>query len=384
MQTGEKAMRDGDHDNTRWTAGALPSLTRRGALRAAASAAALTSAGLGARQAAAQARTTTTVAGFETTADVAKAEQEGELLFYTHDGENAGAAIVEAFSKDFPKIRGNYVRAQNGALYSKVLAERSAGRFNVDVIQFSEVGTAIDFQKRGGYERYVSPQMAAYAPEHLSTPSGDYTWVGVTIAGICYNTTKVQPADAPKTWKDLLDPRWRNAISTKQSTSGTQFVEWYELRRLYGDEYWKAFAKQRPRGFDSRAQLFDRLAKGDDKVCALAEWAGYVLIKQRGAPVAFVAPEDGLPASQLVAGVVSKAPHPEAARLFLDWLLSTKGQTFYQENPYLFYGSVRKDAPAMPGDKRLSDFKLLVPTDMPAYLGSHDTFTKEWNAMLGL
>jgi hypothetical protein len=47
-----------------------------------------------------------------------------------------------------------------------------------------------------------------------------------------------------------------------------QFVEWYELRKLYGNDYWKAFAKQRPHGFDSRAQLFDRLAKGDDKICA--------------------------------------------------------------------------------------------------------------------
>ena len=341
-------------------------------------------AALAATPAAAQERKATTVAGFETTADVAKAEQEGALLFYTHDGENAGAAVMEAFSKDFPKIKANYVRAQNGALYSKILAERSAGRYNVDVIQFSEVGTAIDFQKRGGYERHVSPQLSAYAPEHLSTPPGDYTWVGVTIAGICYNTTKVTEADAPKTWKDLLDPRFRNAMSTKQSTSGTQFVEWYELRRLYGDGYWKEFAKQRPRGFDSRAQLFDRLAKGDDKVCALAEWAGYVLIKQRGAPVAFVAPEDGLPASQLVAGLVSKAPHPEAGRLFLDWLVSPKGQTFYQENPYLFYGSVRKDAPPMPGGKRLSDFKMLIPTDLPAYLASHDTFIKDWNGMLGL
>ena len=332
----------------------------------------------------AQTRTVTDVAGIQTSADVAKAEQEGGLLFYTHDGENAAAAVVEAFGKDFPKIKCNYVRAQNGALYSKLLAERSAGRFNVDVVQFSEIGTAIDFQKRGGYERHLSPQAAAYAPEHLSTPPGDFTWVGVTIAGICYNTTKVSEADAPKTWKDLLDPRFRNAMSTKQSTSGTQFVEWYELRRLYGDEYWKQFAKQRPRGFDSRAQLFDRLAKGDDKVCALAEWAGYVLIKQRGAPVAFVAPEDGLPTSQLVAGVVAKAPHPEAARLFVDWLTSAKGQVFYQDNPYLFYGSVRRDMPAMPGGKRLSDFKMLVPTDLPAYLASHDTFTKEWNAMLGL
>ncbi len=332
----------------------------------------------------AQDRAATTVLDFQTSADVAKAEAEGELLFYTHDGEQAAASVVEAFSKDFPKIKGNYVRAQNGALYSKVLAERSAGRFNVDVIQFSEIGTAIDFQKRGGYARHLSPQASAYEAKDLSAPPGDYFCTGVTFGGIAYNTDKVTAADAPKTWKDLLDPRWRNAISTKQSTSGMQFVEWYELRRLYGDEYWRAFAKQRPRGFDSRVQLFDRLAKGDDKVCALAEWAGYLLYKDKGAPIAFVAPPDGLPSSPLWAGAVDRAPHPEAARLFIDWLMSNRGQALYQNNPYLYYGSVRRDSLPMPGGKQLHDFKLLLPTDMPAYLASQPVFTKEWNGMLGL
>ena len=91
------------------------------------------------RIARAQSRPVTTVQGFETGADVAKAEAEGEVLFYTHDSDPAGAALMQAFSKDFPKIKGSYLRAQTGALYSKILAERSAGRFAADVIQFSEV-----------------------------------------------------------------------------------------------------------------------------------------------------------------------------------------------------------------------------------------------------
>src|SRR4051794_4457541 len=164
---------------------------------------------------------------FKTGADIAKAEQEGELVYYSHDGEAGASAVVGGFLKDFPKIKAKYVRAQTGALFNKVLSERAAGRFDVDVIQFSEIATAVDFQKRGGYERYVSPQTEAYSPEHLSPTPGDYFWVGVTFAGIGYNTDRVPAAEAPKTWKDLLDPRWRNAMSTKQATSGMQFMEWY-------------------------------------------------------------------------------------------------------------------------------------------------------------
>jgi iron(III) transport system substrate-binding protein len=82
--------------------------------------------------------------------------------------------------------------------------------------------------------------------------------------------------------------------------------------------------------------------------------------------------------------MVDKAPHPEAARLFVDWLMSLRGQAVYQENPDLLYGSVRKDAPPMPGGVRLRDFKLLIPTDMQDFLGSRKAFNTEWNGMLGL
>jgi len=361
-------------------------ITRRDALQAGLALATLPLTGLLPASAVAQTRAPTKVLDFTTTADVAKAEQEGEFLFYTHDSEPAGASVVEAFTKDFPKIKGKYLRAQNGALYSKVLAERQANRFVVDVIQFSEPATALDFQKKGGYMRHVSPQSEFYAAEHLSNPVGDFFCPGVTFAGICYNTDKVKPEEAPKNWKDLLHPRWTNAMSVKQSTSGLQFVQWYELKKLYGDSYWKEFAKLKPRGFDSRAQLFDRLAKGDDKICGLAELAGYLLQKEKGAHIAFVTPPDGLPAGTLWNGVVDKAPHPEAAKLFVDWLMSPRGQNHYQTNPYFYYGSVRKDAPPMPGGTRLRDFKLLAPTaaEMPAYMASQEAFTKEWNAMLGL
>ncbi len=361
-------------------------LTRRAALWCGLGTAALPLAWLSADRV--RAETVTTVNGVKTEADVAKAEQEGGVLYYTHDGEAGAAAMVDAFTKTFPKIKATYFRAQTGALYSKLLAERSAGRFVADVVQFSDIATTLDFKKRGGYEHYASPEDSAYAPQYLSSPPGDYFMVGMTFGGIGYNTDRVSADEAPKTWKDLLDPRWRNAMSTKQATSGMQFVEWYELQKLYGPEFWTAFAKQRPRGFDSRVQLFDRLARGDDKVCALAEYAGYLLYKQKGAPIAFVAPPGGLPATPAIAGIASKAPHPEAAKLFMDWMMSPVGQKVYQENPQLYYASLRNDAPPLPGGKRLSEFKLLSPTDNPTelqdYLASQSKFTTEWNKMLGL
>ncbi len=154
--------------------------------------------------------------------------------------------------------------------------------------------------------------------------------------------------------------------------------------RSTANDFWQEFAKQRPRGFDSRAQLFDRLAKGDDRVCALAEYAGYTLFKEKGADIEFVAPPDGLPATPIFIGVVNRRPTAEAARLFVDWALSKRGQAVYQTHKILLYGSLRGDAGPMPTGKRLTDFKLLFPTDWADFQASHTAFVKEWNAIMGL
>jgi iron(III) transport system substrate-binding protein len=361
------------------------SVTRRGFLKVGAAAAA---APLLLRAPAARAqgavKSPTKVLDFQTFADLAKAEQEGEVVYYGHDGEAAIAELLETFRKDFPKIKTNYVRAQTGGLYAKVLAERSASRFLVDVLQLSEPTPALDFQKKGGYELYVSPEHAAYKPIYQSNPPGYFAFAGVTFAGIGYNRAKVKPDQAPKEWKDILNPAFKDGISAKLSNSGMQHAQWYALRKLYGADFWQQFAKQRPRGFDSRAQLFDRLAKGDDRVCTLAEYAGYILFKEKGADIEFVSPSDGLPATPINLGVVNRAPHPEAAKLFVDWALSKRGQNVYQTHKILLYGSLRNDAPPMATGKRLSDFKLLLPSDLSDFESSHAAFVKEWNGIMGL
>src|ERR1051325_3369318 len=139
--------------------------------------------------AAAQARATK-VLDFQTGADVAKAEQEGEVIYYGHDGEQGIAVLLDAFKKDFPKIKTSYVRLQTGALYAKITAERSAGRFAVDVLQLSDISPAIDFQKKGGWEKYMSPEYAAYKAEYQSTPDGYYGVPGVGFAGTSDNPPK--------------------------------------------------------------------------------------------------------------------------------------------------------------------------------------------------
>ena len=122
--------------------------------------------------------------GFKTCADVAKAEQEGNLVLYSPDPEEGSAKLMEAFHNAFPKITTNFIRLQTGALYQKLMTERRAKTYQVDVLQLTDMGYVPDFQKRGGYVQYVSPEMDAYKADNMSTPKGYWTWSSYIMAGL--------------------------------------------------------------------------------------------------------------------------------------------------------------------------------------------------------
>jgi iron(III) transport system substrate-binding protein len=322
------------------------------------------------------------VQGFKTCADIAKAEAEGELVVYATNPEAAELRVLAEFNKLFPKIKTNYTRLQAGALYAKVSAERQAKTYTVDVMQISDMGMVLDFQKKNGYVQYVSPQLSSYKAEYKSQPEGFWSWGAIGPAGLAYNTTTVTPDQAPKTWQEAIDPKWTDAITVKLSTSGLQHVAWFELRRLFGPDYWKKFGELKPKGFDSYVQQFDRLVNQQDKLIHTAQYSGYLEWKAKGAPVGFVAPADGLPATPESWGIPTDGPHPNAARLFIDWFLSELGQEAMAKNLYLH--SPRAGAKPPPGGEPLEKLTLLMPTDWETFLKSRTEFAKEWDRYTGL
>lgn len=320
--------------------------------------------------------------GFKTCADVAKAEQEGEVVFYTTDPPAGTTEVLNAFMKDFPKIKASFIRLQAGNLFAKLMAERQAKTYLADVMAISEMTFATDLQKRGGYVQYVSPEHAAYRADFKSKPEGYWTWGALIVAGIAYNPKLVKAEDVPQNWTDLLDPKWEGQMSVKLSTSGLQHGTWWKLRKMYGDEYWTKFAPLKPRAFDSYVQQFDRMINGQDKLVHGAQYSGYLQLKAKGAELAFVFPKDGLFVGQQIYGLIADAPHPEAAKLFLDWMLGIPGQTAMQNAHFL--SSPRNDTPPPPGGLPTKDMKLIFVDDWDDYLKSRPTFVAFWDRMLGL
>ena len=320
--------------------------------------------------------------GFKTCAHVEQADKEGTLTIYSPDPETNQVATINAFMAVFPKIKVTYLRLQTGALYAKLMAERQAKTYQPDVLTLTDMTFVLDFQKRGGWARYESPELAAFKPEHKSKPEGYFVWGGIIVAGIAYNPTTLKPEDAPKSWKDLLNPKWKDVINVKVSNSGLQHEAWMLVKQMYGDSYWKEFSALNPRAFDSYVQQFDRTVSGQDQVICTAQYSGYLQFKAKGAPIAFVNPTEGVIAAPSLTGAVDQAPHPEAAKLFIDWFTGVPGQQAYVKATALY--SARSDVEPPKDGLPITAFKQLIPEDWDAFLKTHSQFVKEWNTLVGM
>jgi iron(III) transport system substrate-binding protein len=170
-------------------------------------------------------------------------------------------------------------------------------------------------------------------------------------------------------------------MNFKDSASGLQGAQWFMLRRLHGDNFWRDMAKQNPRALPSTVQQYERLINREDKIIGLAQYSTFLEFKAKGAPIAFVAPPEGLVGTAQFVGMVSKGPHPEAAKLFLDWFLSPLGQELFAQAFY--HHSPRGDVAPPPGGKPLDELKIMVP-DWNEYIKAHTQYVREWNALSGL
>jgi iron(III) transport system substrate-binding protein len=320
--------------------------------------------------------------GFKTCANVEQAEREGALTIYSPDPETNQAKLHSAFMEMFPKIKVTYIRLQTGALYAKLMAERQANVFQPDVLWLSDMTFVLDFQKRNGWARYESPEMAPYRADHKSQPEGFWTWSAVIVAGLAYNPTTIRPADVPKSWSDALDPKWKGVINAKVSNSGLQHLTYEMIKQHVSADYWKKFSELQPRGIDSYVQQFDRTVNGQDQIIHTAQYSGYLQFKAKGAPIAFINPTEGVTAAPYPVGVVDKAPHPEAAKLYLDWVVGIPGQTAFVKATSLY--SPRTDVPPPEGGDPITAFKLLSPTDWEGFLKTHRAYVQEWDKITGL
>jgi iron(III) transport system substrate-binding protein len=292
----------------------------------------------------------------------AGARREGKVAFYSGMIENqALRPIADAFRKKYPFIAVDYWRGDSRALVQKALTERRAGRVTGDVLE--STGGAEALTRAGAVVAFRSPEAADYPTKYLD-PNGFWAVSRLDYFGLAYNTRQVSAAEAPKTYADLLDPKWHGAIAWRaDSEVGAPLFIAGILRSMGkagGEAYLVKLAAQRVVNYAGSARaLVDRVGAGEYKL-ALEIYAHHPLISRaKGAPLDTVM-LDPVPSAVSTVQLAKDAPHPNAAMLLIDFILSREGQEvlraadYFSANPKIESSPMlRKIVPSLNGKQEI-------------------------------
>lgn len=270
----------------------------------------------------------------------AQAEKEGHLVLYSGYTADSEAAVLAQFEAD-TGLDVKLVRLTPNRLYERIVAEFGAGKLNADVVRISDAGFVGGLSRRGVFQPY-SPPTATSLRTDVVFDGGRYYRTFDPIYTFGYNTALVDPDDAPTRWQDLLEPRWAHRLGIAQAGAGGSALALTRFQRdVLGDDYLRDYADD-TRVFDSLGAELDGLARGEIE-------AGTVVVSSvniaasENAPVTFVVPEEGVTAYDYYTGVASTAKNIAAAKVFLNWNLSRRGQHVLRD---IGEYSVRTDVPA--------------------------------------
>ena len=251
------------------------------------------------------------------------AKREGQFTLYT--SHTWFKTFVGEFEKKYPFARASQWRNDSKNIIRKVLEEARAGRVLADIVETTADG--MGFLKREGlFQEYYSPE-ARYYPNELK-PKGKngffYLPNRETYNSLGFNTNLIPPGTAPKTLRDLLDPRWKGKMAITSTTTGSRWIG--NALETLGREFLDKLAEQDISVQDmAPASLINLVVSGEIPLSPTIFDANVTLAKQKGAPVEWRALE---PVVTTVgsAGLLARASNPHTALLFIDYLLSKEGQ----------------------------------------------------------
>lgn len=252
------------------------------------------------------------------------AKREGTLTFYSSNTWVAGP-VVQAFEKKYPFVKVSAWRSDSKTILKRVTEEFASGRYLVDVIEASS-GPLPVLLKTGNLQEHYSPEIRFYGDEVMAKgKTGVYYWANREIyISLGFNTKLVPPAEAPKTLKDLLDPRWKGKMSLTGTTTGALWVG--NALEAIGREYLEKMSGQEIKVQNiSGAALAGLVVSGEVPLSPTIFDSNIFVARQKGAPVEW-RPLEPVIASVGETGMTTKAPHPHAALLFLDYIHSKEGQ----------------------------------------------------------
>jgi iron(III) transport system substrate-binding protein len=254
------------------------------------------------------------------------AKREGEVVFYASMNLGEANSMIAEFEKRYPSIKVKLNRAGSEKLLTRILAEARAKRVAADVIQTVEFSMYI-LKRSGVLARHVPPSDSFY-PKNFKD-EGFWTTVYYNPYVTAYNTRLVTPRTVPKTYDDLLDPKWKG----KMTMEGTK-ADWFAgMLQIMGQErglhYMRQLAKQEPMLREGHELLAQLVAAGEGFLDINIPASSVDRVKEKGAPIDWIALGEA-PAIMVGIGLAAQAAHANAAKLFVDFALSREGQKLQQ------------------------------------------------------
>ncbi len=249
------------------------------------------------------------------------AKKEGEMLWYTNSGIENATRYIQAFKRNYPFINAQVWRAKTRQVTQRAISEANAGRYLVDVIKPS-TDLLPPMLEKNLLAKYETPIRAVY-PAQAKSPY--YTSINYAFRVFAFNPRKINRKDAPKSWDDLLQPRWKGEILFDESS----LEEIMCLLGAWGKDKTASYAAKL-----SQQQLLIRVGRDTTTQMMMAGEAPLAVttyaynnetLRAQNAPVDWIA-EDLIPTLLYPLTLARNAPHPHAAALFYDFMLSEEGQ----------------------------------------------------------
>jgi iron(III) transport system substrate-binding protein len=297
----------------------------------------------------------------DTAALIEGARKEGSLTWYIAqvDGETA-EVMGRAFTAQYPGVKVSVIRTTGQVAYERLVQDLKNNAPQCDVFSTTDIAHMPALRKRNEIAEFVPENAASMAPAFKGLGEDGYYYPTTsTLMLMIYNTQKVKPEEAPKNWIDLLDPKWKGRVAFGHPAFSGYVGCWtLAMRTLYGWEFFDKLAKNNPRIGRSGNDPITLLNAGEC-VAGLGPLATTLLSAAKGNPIALQYPTDGSLLCIGPSAVVARAPHPNAARLFQNWLLSKE---FAQVCADAYVTPVREDVTLKPGARPLSEVKIIRQT----------------------
>ena len=293
-----------------------------------------------------------------TPALIEAARKEGKVSFYTAMDIAVAEKFAKAFEAKYPGVAVRVERSGAERIFQRIAQEKASNIHAVDVVNSADAAHLIVWKRNGWLDPYVPEDVAKHFPPEHRDPDGMYASQRAWMSVIGYNTSLVKPEEAPKSWADLLDPKWAGKmVKAHPAYSGTIMTATYQLARDLGWEYFEKLSKQRVMQVQSSTDPPKKLALGERAIMADGNDYNLILLKEAGQPVEVVYPTEGTPLIVGPNAIFKNAPNPNAARLLQSYLFSLEAQQMLVDviAQRSFHALVKEK----PGRKPLREIKLM-------------------------